>query len=516
MKQIKYMIETCSPILISADSGNPFATSTKDYIPGINILGALAAKYLKQQGLNKYFTQVKPTDKNFLDWFVNGSTTFSNAYIQESENSSLPIPVSVQYLKNNEKLIYDLLYSEPDEQTKPIGGYCIINENVIQKVKVLKNYSPHHKRDYETGAAESGIFFNYESISYNQSFVGTISGDDRLIEDFYKYFSTLKELRIGRSKTAEYGRINITFNMPENLIMEVDDFDSNEEISLTFLSDIIIYNKYGSATSCFQDLEKYLKDNISQNIEIKKTSLKVSEVENFVSVWKLKKPSEVSFLAGSCLLLKVDKKDFPKLKELQITGIGERRNEGYGKIIFGMQKFGNYEQKQIIHSRPQKPTNGNIPDKVEYITKKIAIEYLQKITAIEALKIVKETDEIRKKVNKKIEISSSQVGKLESIVRMSGSEVGFKKTINTSLRKTSIDKLTACHFAGSNLFVFLTNNIVVDNESIKIGIGKIQKLFEDVGIKESEVNNITRQLYIDYYLTLFSALRKAIKGGKKR
>ncbi len=512
MKKINYQIRTLDPIIISSESGNQFMVPTKDYIPGINILGALAAKYIQQKNMGSYFKQKKPDDVNFRDWFINGKVNFSNAYkadkIDHIEYVTYPLPFSIQHVKNDESKIFDLLYEDSSEQTKAFNGFGLLKDSKLYKTKIIKSTDPHHKRNYETGAPEPNVFFNYESIDANQTFEGTIYGDDKCIEELYKQFSGLLQLRIGRSKTSEYGKVQLTLRNPENKTEDNIVLNKDETISLTFLSNVILHDNNGFPSCSMQTLEKYLKEKIPGLTEIKKAFLRTEEIENYVSVWKLKKPSEVSFQAGSCLLLEVKESDIEAMKKLQSVGIGERRHEGFGQIIFGLQRMrvakAEFNQPKFLKPKSEAPKL--VKDK----TFKIAEEYLKKISAVEALKIVNSNS---KGLNKKI--SSSQIGKLEGICRISNSDNDFKGKIK-NLRKISKEKLIACHFAKSNLFDFLTKeNILNDSDNkIKTEIGNMESLFNDVGIDLTKMGEITPQLYKVYYLTLFAAMRKAIKGGQ--
>lgn len=508
---IKYQIRTLDPIIISSESGNQFMVPTKDYIPGINILGALAANYIQQKNLGIYFSQSKPDDANFLDWFINGKVSFSNAYkidkINDNNFVTFPIPFSVQYVKNDESKILDLLYEESETQTKPFNGFGLLKDFRLYKTKIKKFTDPHHERNYATGAPKQNVFFNYESIEANQTFEGTIYGDDNCIREFYKQFSELNQIKIGRSKTSEYGKVQLSLTQPENKSDDNIVLTEDETISLTFLSNVILYNENGFASGSIKDIERYLKEKISQDIGIEKAFLRTEEIENYVSVWKLKKPSEVSFQAGSCLLLKVKASDIEAIKKLQSEGIGERKHEGFGQIVFGLQriKITKAEFDQPKYLKPESEAPALVKDK----TFKIAEEYLKKISAVEALKIVSANS---KGLNKKI--SSSQIGKLEGICRISDSDNSFKEKIN-SLRKISKEKLISCSFAKSNLLDFLTKENILNNPNIKKEITKMEELFSDVGIELTKVGEITSQLYSAYYLTLFAAMRKAIKGGQK-
>jgi len=517
MKKLKYQIRTIDPIIISAESGNQFLVPTKDFIPGVNIIGALALKYIRQNNLEKYFSQIKPDDPDFINWFINAKISYSNAYktdrIGEIEYATYPLPFSIQHIKNNEKDVYDLFYNNPSEQTKTFNGFGMLKDDKLFITRVHKSTNPHHERDYKSGAARPEFFYNYESIDANQTFEGIISGDEESINKFYNYFSNVNQLKIGRAKTTEYGKVQFDlFNEPDAIANNII-CDNGNDISLTFLSNVILYNDNGFATSSYSNLEGYLKTMISNNLIIKNAFLRTEENENYVSVWKAKKPTEVSFKAGSCLLLTIDNNDkvVAILNNLQNTGIGERTHEGFGRIIFGLQKEKQFTNSEVDKIKHLKPVGSEMPGLVKNSVIKNADSFLQNITAVEAINIVKDNS-IRLKQEK--QISSSQISKLEGFVKISNSDFEhFKNKIN-QLRIISQKKLKGCHFDDGNLFVFLTEESYLNNDNIANGLKSVISLFNDIGIDQSETNKLSKKLFDVFYLTLFSEIRKAIKGGK--
>jgi CRISPR-associated protein Csx10 len=512
MKQIKYTINTLAPVLISSESGNQFMVPTKDYIPGLNILGALAAKYIKREGQPNYLNPQKSTDTDFYSWFVEGGLSFSNAYkvdaISDNEKSpTIPLPLSVHHIKNEEEKVLDLLYAPSEEQTKSFGGFGLLSGSKLYKTKIGKSTSPHHERDYKTGAPKKNIFFNYESIDTNQEFKGTVTGKEELLNQFYDRFKEINQLRIGRSRTTEYGKVEFSLSEISDITSDEIKLNDDGTISLTFLSNVILYNDNGYPSCSYKDLEKYIKNKLP-GAEIINPFLRAEEIENYISVWKLKKPSEISFQAGCCLLLKIGNGNTEKLKQLQEAGIGERKHEGFGRIIFGLQRDVeiSLQGDAEIHKKEKKykkPENIPISEKVADTVKVVAKDYLNNIAAVEAWTIVK---------SKELNISTSQVSRLEGFVRIANTNDDFKNSINF-LRKSFKDKLEGCDFDGTNLFLFLTKENILEKKEIKEAIANIEKVFNDVSVDMREIDSIKNGLFKVYYLTLFAAMRKSIKGG---
>ena len=72
MKSLKFHITTLSPLLITNNTGDLNMVSTKEYISGTAILGALAGIYIKKNNLEDAHK-----NNDFYKWFLDGSLKFT-------------------------------------------------------------------------------------------------------------------------------------------------------------------------------------------------------------------------------------------------------------------------------------------------------------------------------------------------------------------------------------------------------------------------------------------------------
>ena len=512
MQSLKYQITALSPILFSKESGDRNMTETFDHIPGRVILGIFAGQYIKKNNSGN----IAHKEKDFMDLFLKDKVFFSNAYLKlKNDKSSFPTPFSIQSEKENPDVIRDLLFENEYKQTKPLGGFSFINEDYVKNESVSKSLNFHHSRDEKTGASKEGIIFNYESINKDQLFQGFISGDDKLIKYLYKNFEKEFIAYTGRSKTSQYGKIKFEFvSEPEEINSDIK-FKSN--LSLTFLSEVLLFNKYGTSVCNKESLEKYLQENISKEIKITKSFIKTTRVDNYVSIWKLKKPSEICFSPGSCFMIEnIKESDFDKLKDLEIYGIGERKNEGFGRIAFGIQNDknltdGSSKEKEIF-SKP--------PNEIPQIAKEF-IKAAIKDIIVREIKTKAITDARDFNNKNKGKITKSLIGRLESFVKGSTDFENFKGKLNKNiLRKPAKDQLENCTIEGMTFYDYLTESSIQVTDILKSS--KLNSLSNELLIniydlsKDVKLNN---DLFNKYYLTFFAFLRKLIKkadvSGKK-
>lgn len=330
MKKLHFNITALEPLIITQHSDDPNMYETLQYIRGTVIQGIFAQKYLKD--INK------TADEHFTRLIVSGDCIFSNAYPTFEDKLYFPAPYSVVRKKyppkknssdDQEKTepAVNLLLPHDEEQTKGINSLVFIEGNQISPLTIRKEIRLHNQIDDLTRTSESGILFNYQSLPAGLVFKGSVTiKDDSDEVELKKIFAGETILRIGRSATSEYGKVRFEWiNSSKEEKLPVSD-----KVIMTLLSDTIIYNENGFSSISVNDINKYVEGGMVAGSISRK-----SRIEGFLNVWKLRKPSENVFAAGSSFLL--DKLP-DNSNELVNFGIGERTHEGYGQVSFSFQK----------------------------------------------------------------------------------------------------------------------------------------------------------------------------------
>lgn len=503
MHKIKYQIKTLSPILLSTNTGDMNMTATCDYIPGSAILGALAARYIQIKKLG----EKAHTDNNFYNWFLNSKIIFGNAYpCQKDEYGTKnyhPVPLCLQREKNREDRAIDLFLRTPDpkEQMKRIGGYGYIAEDTIQQLAPAKSLNFHHSRpDRIKGHSSEGEIFNYESINPEQLFEGEIIGEKTDLEEFVKLIGNKFFIRLGRSRTAQYGRAELELL---NTIEEVVQSPLSDEIYLVFCSPTILYNENGFPDTSLVTLARYLSEALEIEIDPKQIEAfkETVEIENFNSAWRLKRPSEIAFTAGSCFLIQASKWNETKMVEILKKGIGERRGEGFGMIQLKWWQENTFKVKQSEKTKIEKP-EGKMPELTSMIFKEVIKENLNK--AIERDALERERYEEFTKHNPP---TNSLLSRLEMMLGDAKDKEQFLGQM-CSLRKTARDKLEACR--GTNITLL---------EFIEKGNPDFQQVFEQNQMEEeieydpAKDTEFCNEMYKLYWLTFLRMMRKSRDKG---
>lgn len=503
MQSIKYRITALLPLLFSSNTGDPNMIATFDYIPGTYLRGMFANEYIRKKGI----TAKAHKDEKFYRWFLKGEIKITNAYISSNKYQFLPLPHSIQKEKGTKSTFYDLLFQaqEFDKQTTAVTGY--VDENITYKKTVKKVFNFHHARDRERGVSKEGQIFNYESIDKNQVFEGFIIGDLDSLKEFSSIISN-GIYYIGKSRNNQYGKIKFE-------ILETNEFNpkiniEEEDAVLTLLSDAIIYNENGYSTTDITYMEKEL------DCKIKKAFIKQSEQEGFMSVWKLKTPSEICFKAGSVFLLEKGSINKEKLKELEITGIGERTHEGFGRFIIDWQnrseKFNIVKEEE---TKSQKP-DSKPPKIVETLIQNIVKEYVKNQVEISAIEKVSGFE--------KPFPSKSLLAKLEGAIK-TGS---FENLMSEPKDKVRF-QLEKCKNDSTDLYTFINSYKIDDGRSNTDNKNIIKKDIDNIVTRvENKIKTIYKEIPFSldsqdfkselkktYLITFLSIMRKKIKqaGG---
>ncbi|OQY09429.1 MAG: hypothetical protein B6I30_09835 [Desulfobacteraceae bacterium 4572_187] len=496
MHTLSYIITNLSPLVVSSKYGDMNMVTTEKHIPGRAVQGILARQFIRAEEIsrdNAYQNDI------FYRWFLSGAMEMSPAYIvsrdeNDEESVHYPIPFSIQNIKNERRII-DLLHVDDDfdEQTEGLNGFCRLDETTIYLETVGTTLNFHHARDREKGTSKKGVIFNYESISPKQKFQGTISGSKEDLDRLLAICGKKWTAHLGRSRNAQYGKIDfeITETKPQPVSVETD---MEKEISLTLLSDTIILNENGFSTTDMESFEKYLR-----RAKVKTAFSKQGQVESFESMWKLNRPSETCFLAGSCFRLDVSGCETGDLAELQNHGIGERIGEGFGRCVLGLQTEEHLSDRTVkpdLH-KPQWP----MPHKAKDIITELVKASIKKAVELEAMEVAQSFRRLP---------SRSLCGKLEAMVK-GRDERGFVEMVK-ALRKPAENQLRNSGNKKESLYDFLISKKVsvkdVFSRPTNDGLAEICR---EANLDPGGDKVFEKELYQLYFCAFFLTMRKALK-----
>ncbi|MBT9146893.1 MAG: hypothetical protein DDT32_00640 [Syntrophomonadaceae bacterium] len=507
-------IHLLSPVLITGALGDANIVRTMDYIPGNVLRGLFASRYIHKKKQDKTGLPQVPFHYNdvFFRWFLKGELSFTGAYLTETNDGSTLCfkPVSLSFHQNKTQTrIYNLLDEDP-KQTKAIGGYAHISgERIITSAPNKKIRFHHVREDRLKGHSKDGGIFNYETLEKDQNFTFRIIGREEALQEFHAFFGDQFESGVGRSRSTEYGQVKVALLeiQPIALRDSKSEARDSDKLIITFISPAVFYNEHGYPDASPDNLRNYLQNALGVKLEIKRRFAKVESVENFVGVWKMKKPLDQAIQAGSTFEICFAETNelAGKLESLSVNGLGERTNEGYGQFEIMSNQDGRYSTEGSSGKGDPERPKGAPPKQV----KEIVLETIKaQITqGIETLAISHAKSYHGRKP------SNSLLGRLELMAGAIRSSERFSEEFASQvgkLRPLAEGQLQKCYVEKSSLFELLSSPKKQKEilPSFYVNQGDIKELAELIQFEYEEDAQLRDDMLRKYWLTFFRRLRK--------
>jgi len=345
MTTITYEIHLDEPAIFAALAGDPNAAITLPYIPGSVIRGMIISRHIRQQPTGYILDAGGP----MKDLFFSPNTRYLNAYPAILGQRSLPIPstwVRPKYLNSDELganspiAMHDSAFGPPrfgggaQVKTKSMTGFAVIDGNhaLVFNPDTVVNVHTARARP----SMEKPQVFRYEALADGQTFKGAIlcAGDDEA-KAVFSLLSDDPVIVFGGSRTAGYGAATLTNVQLETTWIEVQHRISSSMI-LTLLSDALLKDGYGVYKPTPAMLQAHL-EKLGVHGAIDPISVRTTWVGGFNRKWGLPLPQAIGIERGSVFRLTVPRDSEVALAELLSKGVGERREDGFGRVALGWQ-----------------------------------------------------------------------------------------------------------------------------------------------------------------------------------
>jgi len=358
MNALTFQIHLLEPVLVTQlGAGDPNSAIGFNFIPGSVIRGALIAKYLHGE-------KGDAVNDDFRRLFLDGKVRFLNAYPRcRSGERTLPTPLSWHVEKEEEKPVYDFAVDDiVIENNKSYEVWKVVNEpfcctwedengkqqtEFYNPVTLIKIHT--FRADRQNVTEEGSTIFRYLALDSGQDFAGVILADDRSDLDIIKKILAKNPLfGFGKSHLAGYGRVKIgdvesVNNWVEYDSADVDD-DTENDIIVTLLSDAIVRDsKTGAHVTSIKPI---------LNFTPVKGFMRTRVRGGFNLTWNLPLPQTLAIEAGSVFVYKNDPTFRKRLQELEFFGIGEKREEGFGRIAVDWIQNENINVRSLGPSQP--------------------------------------------------------------------------------------------------------------------------------------------------------------------
>ena len=368
-KAFSYLLTLAEPVISAERSGKPYAC--EEYIFGSAVLGAFAARYMKMFSLDP---QTAYTDEEFRRIFLEDGVTFTAAMPYVNGETYYPAPLSLEANKTETRLV-DKSGGIPEENDKSdpirkkLSGFISIQKESSEKgqegcpeKRAVKRMRPnktayiHHSRPKNKGMAHSdgnqpegthvptsqdgsghhvepdkGHLYTYEALSKGQTFAGHVVGKKEDLELLMRLFADKTDanndtLRIGRSRTAQYGKVKISAEIDHVASQNILKLKKDDEFRLVVITPLILEDECGINTMDLTNLMKLL----DSELELIRSISTETVVAGYYGKWLLPKPQSRAIAEGSVIVFKYKGNG----ATLADGFFGLRNGEGFGQVRF--------------------------------------------------------------------------------------------------------------------------------------------------------------------------------------
>ncbi|MDW8233852.1 MAG: CRISPR-associated RAMP protein Csx10 [Roseiflexaceae bacterium] len=361
MKVIPYRVTLLEPLLATRIAGDPNSAVSYPYIPGSTVRGAVAIAYMKSKGIETLDAGTEEAQRLFFD----ARTRYLHAYpVDARSRRTLPVPRSLFAVKGDETRLYDFAH----EVIREVNGekaqfvavardshpFCWIDSDEMYFVAPRRRINVHTSRDRLMGRAteESGAVFQYDALEEDQTFAGWVLVEAD--EDVNLLTSLLQNVqRLGGSSNSGYGRVSVEIDDPVDVVQRrwretqepIQGIAAGQPFTVTLLGDALIRDP---ATGQYTwDVRPVLQEVLGAAIEYvqqeggeeRRSVWRVEEVGGFNRTWGLPLPQAQAIASGSVFVLRAASSiSADAIAAIEWRGIGERRAEGFGRLVFDWQR----------------------------------------------------------------------------------------------------------------------------------------------------------------------------------
>lgn len=500
-------IHNIQPIKIgNIDKSKPGEKETLDYIPGSAIRGMVISQ-LKEQMKN----EVKKKKILLHSWFYNG---YPMALIKENKEwirkELIPSPKGFYEDKlqngNLENVVSKGEFKEGQKRAN-LGRYCYLKKDTIYYMGTIK-------RDNLGICVKDKNIFRENVLEEGQYFKSYIAVDKEAVEIYQLIKETLEKgtFFIGGGRSSGYGQCKITVEEVESPFAKVPSVKEDfKEVYLYLLSNTAMRNSLGEI--CGINEEQLAKLLEVSSIKIDRCATSICKMSGINRTWGCRTPEITMYEAGSVFKLKAEETiSLEKMKQLQENGLGVKKEEGCGQVLF-LESYEKLCKKQKIEGQKAKPKETSyLNEKDVNQVKLIAAKEIGKIRIDQAMEKYISEHEISKQIPK------SQRGIMLSFAKnakYNGKNVGkqLRAYIEREEEKIEKNKKQSDSNQGKEKAISYLKEMTTGNVLQKLGIEKEMENICGISIKELFSEN---ELLVYQFTLLEKMIQFANRKGEKQ
>lgn len=334
MKTMQFCCRLKSDVILNVKSASEGNNATLDFIPGSCFLGIVAGslygKLNEEENVNESLTV-----------FHSGTVRFGDAHPALGQDRALRVPASFFYAKGDK--LTDACYIHHFIENPQVimnsdgkraqlkqarSGFYVMNAETGKEIKTSKHFAIKSAYNREERRSMDAKMFGYESLAKGLELLFEVEMDDELSSELSEKIKNalLGEHSIGRSRTAQYGLVEITegtINAPVS---------QSDATYLTVYADarLIFLDDNGNATFC-PTVQQLLGKDVKGDIDWQRSQVRTFQYAPWNAKRQCFDTDRCGIEKGSVFVL-TNVEGFDKNVTSQY--VGSYKNEGFGKVLY--------------------------------------------------------------------------------------------------------------------------------------------------------------------------------------
>ena len=327
MKTIYFKCKLLTDIVLNQRAATEGNQESLDFIPGNNFLGIAAAKL---------YHELSPSES--LQAFHSGKIRFGDAHPEKDGKRALRIPASFYKSKlgnMNDGLYISHEVADPDDQMykdfqpkQCRTGFYVFNNGTMEEIQTEKSFAIKSAYDREKRRSKDQMMYGYESLVAGSSWLFDVTIDDdvdiQLVEKIKASLTGKK--RVGRSRTAQYGLVEISEN---ECIASASAYTMNGNLFIYADARLIFLDEYG--LPAFQPTAEQLGFN-GGAIDWAKSQIRTFQYAPWNYKRQTREADRCGIEKGSVFVVIPGDKEQSTVQESE-RWIGNYQNEGFGRVM---------------------------------------------------------------------------------------------------------------------------------------------------------------------------------------
>lgn len=344
MKQITFQCTLLSDVIINQRSASTGNQKTLDFIPGSNFYGIVA---------NKFYQPFNEKDKSSLNEEMktelftllhSGKLCFGDAHPALNGERALRVPAAMFYPKLGsieECYIHHALTGLSQEEITKLAqkqlkqcrnGFYVFTENGTGiPIEVNKTFAIKSAYDHNSRRSKDEQMYGYQSMDKGLSLIFHLTYDEKAISE--SQLNKVTDLlngkhRVGRSRTAQYGLVNIEKTSETSTIAPIP-FQNGKEVVVYADSRLIFFDDYHLPTFTPKATDFGFRE--SDEIVWEKSQIRTFQYSPWNYARQAYDADRCGIEKGSVVVIKLDDKgEIPPIYPY----VGVYHTEGFGHVLF--------------------------------------------------------------------------------------------------------------------------------------------------------------------------------------